>query len=110
MPGSLAVRQLNLPGAAANEQRSDTSRLPAALTIDAMVRSRWDRSGSFALEANAVCARLALACAYSSSDEYEAEIIRIRRAAGAYGGRPLRQLIAAFATAAVAFAFAFFMI
>jgi hypothetical protein len=34
-----------------------------------------------ALEA---CAGLALACAYSSSDEYEAEVIQVRRKAGAY--------------------------
>ncbi len=37
---------------------------------------------TIALEA---CAGLALACAYSSSDEYEAEVIAVRRAAGAYG-------------------------
>ncbi len=30
-------------------------------------------------------AGLALACAYSSSDEYAADVIRNRRAAGAYG-------------------------
>jgi hypothetical protein len=40
---------------------------------------------SHVLEANAVSAGLALACAYSSSDEYEAEVIAIRRSAGAYG-------------------------
>ena len=34
----------------------------------------------FALEANADRARLALACAYSSSDEFEADVIRARRA------------------------------
>jgi hypothetical protein len=40
-----------------------------------------------ALEANAACAGLALACAYSSSDEYEAEVIAVRRRAGAYGSQ-----------------------
>ena len=48
-------------------------------------------------------AGLALACAYSSSDEYEAAIIAERRAAGAYGGnqRPVA-LIAAAVIAALA--------
>lgn len=47
------------------------------------------------LEANA--AGLALACAYSSSDEYEAAIIAERRAAGAYGTnhKPVALIIAA---------------
>jgi hypothetical protein len=45
-----------------------------------MLRSPNPSDG--ALEA---CAGLALACAYSSSDEYEAEVIAVRRAAGAYG-------------------------
>ena len=42
-------------------------------------------------------AGLALACAYSSSDEYEAAIIAERRAAGAYGGkqRPMTLIVAA---------------
>jgi hypothetical protein len=45
------------------------------------------RLGSAALpiEAQAAPAGLALGCSYSSSAEYEAELIRIRRAAGAYG-------------------------
>jgi hypothetical protein len=38
-----------------------------------------------ALEANVARAGLALACAYSSSDEYEAAVIAARRQAGAYG-------------------------
>ena len=37
------------------------------------------------LEACATRAGFALGCAYSSSDEYEADVIRSRRAAGAYG-------------------------
>ena len=40
---------------------------------------------ALALEANAACAGLALACTYSSSDEFEADVIRSRRAAGMYG-------------------------
>lgn len=39
---------------------------------------------AFALEANVACAGLALGCVYSSSDEYEAEVIQVRRRAGAY--------------------------
>ena len=55
----------------------------------------------FALEANAACAGRALGCAYSSSDEYEAEIIQVRRKAGAYGSHQ-RQGYVAFALAAAA--------
>jgi hypothetical protein len=54
------------------------------------------------LEANAASAGLALACAYSSSDEYEAEVIQVRRKAGAYGSRHHRQAFVAFAIAAAA--------
>jgi hypothetical protein len=39
------------------------------------------------LEAQLAGARLALACSYSCSDEYEAAIIASRRQAGAYGGK-----------------------
>jgi hypothetical protein len=38
-----------------------------------------------ALEASAATARSAFVCPYSSSAEYEAEIIKARRAEGAYG-------------------------
>ena len=58
-----------------------------------------DRAHTVALEA---CAGLALACAYSSSDEYEAEVIQVRRKAGAYGSRRHRQAFVAFAIAAAA--------
>ncbi len=37
-----------------------------------------------ALEDNAARARCALACSYSSSQEYEAALIAVRRAAGHY--------------------------
>jgi len=55
---------------------------------------------ALALDANAASARLAMACAYSSSDEYEAEVIRARRDAGIYG--PRRQLRRALVALAVA--------
>jgi hypothetical protein len=47
-----------------------------------------------ALEANAASAGLALGCAYSCSDEYEAELIAVRRRAGAYGSRRRPAMIA----------------
>jgi len=50
-----------------------------------------------------------LACAYSSSDEYEAELIRARRKAGAYGSLR-RELYAAFALATAAVAVGFLAI
>jgi hypothetical protein len=56
-------------------------------------------SDAVALQA---CAGLALACTYSSSDEYEAELIQTRRAAGAYGPRHYRQVYVVFAVAALA--------
>ena len=56
------------------------------------------------------CAGLALACAYSSSDEYEAELIQVRRKAGAYGSRHHRQAYVAFALAATAIVVVFFAI
>jgi hypothetical protein len=59
---------------------------------------------ALALQAQAVRAGCALACAYSSSDEFEAAVIRARRAAGVY--RPKRRrrftLYAVAATAALA--------
>ena len=58
-------------------------------------------SDAVALEA---CAGLALACAYSSSDEYEAELIQVRRKAGAYGSPHHRQAFVALAVAAAAVA------
>jgi hypothetical protein len=69
-----------------------------------------NRSDTLALEANATCARLALACAYSSSDEYEAEIIQARRAAGVYGPRHPHQTYVALAAVAAALVFALFII
>jgi hypothetical protein len=56
------------------------------------------------------CAGLSLACAYSSSDEYEAELIQARRKAGAYGSRHHRQAYVIFALAATAIVAVFFAI
>ena len=53
-----------------------------------------------ALEANVARAGLALACPYSTSDEYEAAVIQARRDAGAYGGKQRHMLLAAAAAAA----------
>jgi hypothetical protein len=47
-----------------------------------------------ALEANAEQARRALACSYSSSDEFEAAIIASRREEGRYGCTWCRQFVA----------------
>lgn len=58
------------------------------------------QNGSHALEANAASAGLALGCAYSSSDEYEAELIQVRRKAGAYGSPHHRQAFVALSVAA----------
>jgi hypothetical protein len=58
------------------------------------------QDGCLSLEANAVSAGIALACAYSSSDEYEAELIQARRKAGAYGSPHRQQAYVAFAAAA----------
>jgi hypothetical protein len=68
------------------------------------------QNGSYALEANAASAGLALGCAYSSSDEYEAEVIQVRRKAGAYGSRHHRQAFVAFAVTAAAVLAAFLAI
>jgi hypothetical protein len=47
-----------------------------------------------ALEAQAARVGFALACPYSSSDEYEASIIAQRRAAGVYGPKRRQRDIA----------------
>ena len=54
----------------------------------------------FSLETQAASAGLALACAYSGSDEYEASVIAQRRNAGAYGHSQRHIVMAAAATAA----------
>ena len=60
------------------------------------------RSDAGLLEASVERARLALGCSFSSSAEFEAELIRERRAAGAYGRRRSERNVAfAGVTAAV---------
>ena len=51
------------------------------------MQSRSDLGSPDVLEAFAQSAGRALACAFSSSDEYEAAIIAERRAEGRYGSR-----------------------
>jgi hypothetical protein len=53
-------------------------------------------NGPVAVEA---FAGLALACAYSSSEEYEAEVVQVRRKAGAYGSHQRQAFLAAAVTA-----------
>lgn len=56
-----------------------------------------------ALEASATCAGAALACAYSSSAEFDAALIAERRAAGVYGPkRQRRRMLTAGAAVAAA--------
>ncbi len=52
------------------------------------------QADALALEAQAARAGFALACPYSSSDEYEASIIAQRRAAGVYGPKRRQREIA----------------
>jgi hypothetical protein len=67
---------------------------------------QWDATRATSdvslLEASVERARLALGCAFSSSDEFEADLIAERRAAGAYGPTP-HQRRAAWAGLAAAF-------
>ena len=58
------------------------------------------QAGCFSLEAQAGSAGLALACVYSSSDEYEASVIAQRRDAGAYGHNQRHVILVAVAAAA----------
>jgi hypothetical protein len=55
--------------------------------------------GKLSLEAQVASAGLALACAYSGSDEFEASIIAARRSMGAYG-RSQRHVVLGLAAAA----------
>ena len=52
------------------------------------------QADALALEAQAARAGFALACPYSSSDEYEAAIIAQRRASGVYGPKRRQRDIA----------------
>jgi hypothetical protein len=52
------------------------------------------RADFAALEANIRLAGCALACPYSSADEFEAAVIRARRSAGVFGPRRYRRAAA----------------
>jgi hypothetical protein len=70
-----------------------------------ILRMTGARPEALALEANAARAGAALGCHYSSSAEYEAELVAARRAAGRYDPRrpnPQAALAWAAATFAVA--------
>jgi hypothetical protein len=60
-----------------------------------------------ALRATADRAGTALACLFSSSDEFEAAVVKVRREQGAYGPRRRSRnlILAGLATAILAFAF-----
>jgi hypothetical protein len=63
------------------------------------------------LEAHAASAGAALACAYSNSAEFDAELIAARRAAGVYGPRRhRRQMLATAAGVAAGLAAVVFLI
>jgi hypothetical protein len=62
------------------------------------------------LEASADRAGLALACAFSSSDEFEADIIRVRREARLIASRHIAQLRGALALTATAALAALFVL
>jgi hypothetical protein len=85
--------------------------LPPRVSLKDMWHSRVQQTSvaqgqasALVLEANAACAGLALACAYSSSEEFEAEIIKARLAANDEKHRQHRALCAVFAAAAAIFA------
>ena len=59
---------------------------------------------ALALQAQAVRAGCALACAYSSSDEFEAAVIKAKRDAGVYGPKRRRRLTLYAGAATVALA------
>ena len=62
------------------------------------IHHRPGQARAIALEACATRAGFALGCAYSSSDEYEADVIRSRRAAGAYNASYHREFAMVAAT------------
>ncbi len=63
-----------------------------------------------ALEAYAARAGAALACAYSTSAEYDAALIAERRAAGVYGPKRRKRMLATAAGIATALALIIFLI
>ena len=69
-----------------------------------MQHSRIQQTSWLSLEADAACAGMALACVYSSSDEFEAEIIHKRRRAVHDEKRRLQRVYFAFLGAAASIA------
>jgi hypothetical protein len=55
--------------------------------------SRWLGADKHALEAQVARAGFALACPYSSAEEFEAAVIHARRAAGVYGPKRRRRQV-----------------
>jgi hypothetical protein len=71
-----------------------TARLPGSATLSAMLPSRsidQVETDLLALRAAAERAGTALACLFSTSDEFEAAVIKARRDAGAFGPRRKRR-------------------
>jgi len=86
----------------------ETCRLPCGASILAMMRSRTIsqvESDIIALRAAAERAGTALACLFSTADEFEAEVVRVRRAQGAFGPRGHHPLRTAALTGLLAIAF-----
>ena len=67
-------------------------------------------SDPLALEACAAGAGAALACSFSSSDEFDAALIAERRAAGVYGPKRRRRALITWAAIAAALALIAFLI
>src|SRR5262245_64994020 len=93
---SLAENALDQPAIRAREEavRLATARLPGSATLSAMLPSRsidQVETDLLALRAAAERAGTALACLFSSSDEFEAAVIKARRDAGAFGPRRKRR-------------------
>jgi hypothetical protein len=68
------------------------------------------RADVLLLEASAERAGAALACSFASSDEFEAAIIRARRAAGIYGPKRRRRRFTGLATATALIALLFLIV
>jgi hypothetical protein len=78
--------------------------LPARVNLAGMNHSRTQQTSWLSLEADAASAGLALACVYSSSDEFEAEIIYKRRRAAHNEKQRLQRVYFAFFGAAASIA------
>jgi hypothetical protein len=74
------------------------------------MQSRSAAGSPDVLEAFAQSAGRALACAFSSSDEYEAAVIAQRRAEGRYGSRYRPPLALIYGVGAAILALVFFLV